>query len=190
MCSSLWGGRILIVLIVGDFCVGKDVVCDMMCDYIGYNPKYDDFTVNKIQSYTTRAPRFEGESTHTFCTKDEFNDFDDIIAMTIINDEFYGARASQFNLDDKNHFDVYVVDPKGVYDIVHSGIDADSIHTVEVVRPKWLRDCPKERLDRKSDFNITPIDYNVSYRIINDGDLAKLRRLVEECIDFLCKKYL
>lgn len=180
----------MIVLIVGDFCVGKDVVCDMMCDYIGYDPKYDDYTVAKIQSYTTRLPRYEGENTHTFCTEKAFDAFDDIIAMTVIDGKKYGARLSQFHLDEENHFDLYVVDPKGVYDIVHSGIDADYIHTVEVIRPKWLRKCTEERMERESDFNITPIDYNVSYRIINDGDLAKLRRLVEECIDFLCKKYL
>ena len=179
----------MILLIVGDFCVGKDVVAEMICDYIGYNPKYDDFTVNQIKSYTTRQPRFEGEDTHEFCTKEEFKSFDDIIAMTIIGDEYYGARACQFDLDKKNHFDVYVVDPKGVYDIVNSGIPHD-IHTIEVVRPKWLRNCPEDRLNRKRDFNVTPIDYNVSYRIVNDGELWKLRNITEECIDFLCKNYL
>ena len=180
----------MIILIVGDFCVGKDVAADMMCDHIGHNPKYNDFTVNKIKSYTTREPRFSNEDTHEFCTKEEFKSFDDIIAMTIIDDEFYGARLSQFNLKDKNHFDVYIVDPKGVYDIVHSGVDADFIHIVEVVRPKWLRDCSQERLNRKSDFNIKPIDYNASYRIMNDGDCVKLRKSVEECVSFLYKNYL
>lgn len=180
----------MILLIVGDFCVGKDIVADMMYDYIGFYPQYDDFTVTKIKSYTTRKPRFADENTHEFCSKEEFDEFDDIIAFTCINNEYYGARASQFDLESKNHFDIYIVDPKGVYDIVHSGIPAENIHTIEVVRPKWMRNCSKERLERKSDFNITPIDYNVSYRIMNDGDCKKLRRLVEECVDFLCKKYL
>lgn len=180
----------MIFLIVGDFCVGKDVVAEMMCDYIENDLKYNDFTVTKISSYTTRKPRFSGEDTHSFCSKEEFENFDDIIAFTSINGEYYGARRSQFNLDDKNHIDLYIVDPKGVYDIVHSDIPAEKIHTIEVVRPKWMRNCPKDRLERKSDFNITPIDYNVSYRIMNDGDEWKLCNLTEECVDFLCKKYL
>ena len=146
--------------------------------------------IKKLISYTTRKPRYKGEDTHTFCTKEEFKDFDDIIAYTSINDEYYGARKSQFDFEHNNHFDIYVVDPKGVYDIVHSGIPAYYIHTIEVVRPKWMRECSKERMNRKSDFNITPIDYNVSYRIMNDGDCKKLRKLTEECIDYLCKNYL
>lgn len=161
----------MIVLITGDFCVGKDVVADYFVENMD--------NAQKILSYTTREPRFEGEQTHLFCTKEEFEQFDDLVATTCINDEYYGARSEQF---DKDKVNVYVVDNKGVSDVLNAHID--NVYVVEVVRPDWLKNCPKSRIDRNQ---VADRDFKVSYRIMNDGDLDKLFRICDDCLAFLQK---
>lgn len=169
----------MIVLIVGDFCVGKDTVADFLID--AWNES-SDIEVVKIRSYTTRSPRYEGENTHEFCTEEEFLAFDDLVAQTKIGDHYYGARASQFNSNDINF---YVVDDKGVCDILDS--DLTDIYVIEVIRPKWLRNCPKERQNRERYFECT---YDIDYRIMNDGDMFKLEQSCLDCFDALVKEYL
>ena len=164
----------MIVLIVGDFAVGKDTVADYFVELMDKN----DFCVEKIKSYTTREPRFTGEDTHIFCSKEEFLSFKDLVAETKIDEQYYGTRASQFN---ENKINFYCVDDKGVKDIESSGIDDTFI--VEVVRPKWLINASDERLNRKRHYG--KYKYNADYRIINDGDLDKLKKSVFECFTFM-----
>lgn len=162
------------ILITGDFCVGKDLVADIICGY--------DAPINKILSYATRKPRYDRENTHEFCSKEEFLAFDDIIAQTQIGGEYYGARASQFKEDMIN---IYVVDNKGVVDIMES--DLHHVAVVEVVRPVWLRNCPQDRQQRERTHEDQPI--SVDYRIVNDGDLLRLKSICEECFVYLMKMY-
>ena len=162
------------ILITGDFCVGKDLVADIMCGY--------DTPTNKILSYTTRSPRYEGENTHEFCSKEEFFAFDDIVAQTQIGDEYYGARASQFRDDSVN---IYVVDNKGVIDILNS--DIEHVAVVEVVRPAWLRECPQIRQQRDRHYEDQKID--IDYRIMNTGDKNWLEGLCKDCFDYVANMY-
>ena len=162
----------MICLVVGDFCVGKDLVADYM---INICHDFFDVSAQKIKSYTTRSPRYEGEDTHEFCTREEFESFDDLIAFTMIQNEYYGARLSQFDPDFLN---IYVVDSKGVEDVLSMDID-DPIYVVEIVRPSWLMDCPKERLNRNRE---SKGKYKFDYRIINDGSKAALETKVFECL--------
>lgn len=168
------------VLVVGDFCVGKDTVADNILDILSNRFHYE---TNKIISYTTREPRYEGEDTHIFCSKEEFLNFDDIVAETKIADQYYGARASQFKKDCIN---VYVVDEKGVHDVINARLN-DPIFVIEVFRPNWLRDCPESRIKRDREYG--SYSFYIDYRIVNDGDLNKLRTICQDCshaiLDFL-----
>ena len=168
----------MICLIVGDFCTGKDLVADTLMKI--NNSKHDCVRFRKILSYTTREPRYKNERTHIFCTKEEFDSFDDIIASTQIGDNFYGARESQFEFDSVN---LYCVDDKGVQDIIDA--DIDDVYVIQVIRPKWLRNCPKDRLNRVR--HNESIKYKYDYRIINDGDKRKLEASVNDCFEAIIK---
>lgn len=166
----------MIVLITGDFCTGKDTVANIMC-YLA-----PDCT-HKILSYTTRAPRDEDDlQNHEFCTDEEFDHWTDWIATTEIEGIRYGARLSQFT-DDNNILNLYVVDGKGVNDVLdlEKFIDHDIV-VVEVVRPVWLRKCPKARQNRKkAPHEAFPVDY----RLFNDGDEEKLTLSCRECLSYI-----
>ena len=171
----------MIVLIVGDFGVGKDTVADLLLkNSLNY---HDCVKFQKILSYTTREPRYDGERTHLFCSKRDFLTFNDLVAQTKIGDNYYGARESQF---DKKIVNLYCVDNKGVYDIVSSGIDDYLI--VEVVRPKWLIDLPEDRLNRERDDKFKHLLVSIDYRIMNDGDMEKLKASALECFNYIVKE--
>lgn len=170
----------MIVLIVGDFGVGKDTVANLFLknDFIDYS----GFEFQKIKSYTTRPKRYDSEDTHIFCTKEEFSSLNDIVAQTQINNECYGARKCQF---DKDKINLYCVDDKGVRDIEYSNID--KVFVVEVIRPSWLIDLPEDRLNRSRQSQ--HYKYIPDYIIMNDGGLDILERTVSECFNFM-KKFL
>ena len=170
----------MIVLIVGGFGVGKDTVADLL---IEESLKHNEFQkLKKILSYTTRLPRYEGEHTHVFCTKDAFEEIDDFIATTVIDDQFYGARASQF---DKSKVNLYCVDDKGVNDVLNHPDINDTVAVVEVIRPQWLINLPKKRMERIRQFS--DFNYDIDYRIMNDGDMEKLKTSVSDCFDYLTR---
>lgn len=171
----------MIVLITGDFCTGKDLTADMLVQQSHLIHDCEKF--KKIQSYTTRKPRYEGERTHTFCTVEQYKDFlekGQIIAETKINDNYYFTIKSQF--DDKK-INLYVIDDKGIKDVVES--DIDDVYIIEVIRPVWLRDCPEGRLNR--DRQSEPYKFTSDYRIINDGDIEKLKASVLACFNNIIK---
>ena len=69
----------------------------------------ENYGLKSIQSYTTRPPRYEGETGHTFITNEEFDKLTDILAYTEFCGNRYCATAEQVNEND-----LYVIDPKGV----------------------------------------------------------------------------
>lgn len=169
----------MIVLIVGDFGVGKDTVADLL---VKESLRHHDCTkFEKIKSYSTREPRYEGEDTHIFISEEEFSSFNDILAQTKISNCYYGTRFSQF---DPNKVNLYCVDDKGVKDVVEANFDDFLI--VEVIRPKWLINLPKERLERERQSE--SYNYGIDYRIMNDADMRKLEASVLECFNFLVKE--
>ena len=166
----------MIVLIVGDFGVGKDTTADLILKT--YAERDECFKVEKILSYTTREPRENEKLTHEFCSQEEFLSFNDIIAQTKIGDHYYGTRRGQFNPKKMN---LYCVDDQGVRDVINA--DIDRVVVVEVVRPVWLIDLPEDRLNRQRHYE--PYEYSCDYRIMNDGDMEKLKVSVSECCNFL-----
>ena len=168
----------MICLIVGGFGVGKDTVADLLKKIA--LERNDCFKANKILSYTTRPPRYDGEDTHIFCSKNQFLDFKDLVAQTEIDNHYYGARESQF---DKDKLNLYCVDGKGVYDIINANID--DVLIIEVVRPKWLINLPSDRINRQPNGSY---NFEIDYRIMNDGDMEKLKTSVLECYNYLFKE--
>lgn len=62
-----------------------------------------------IQSYTTRPPRYKGETGHIFVSKEEFDALGELCAYNVFDGYEYGVTLQQ--IEDN---DIYVVDPSGV----------------------------------------------------------------------------
>ena len=89
-----------IFLIVGCSGSGKTTITEQL------EQKYG---LKSIQSYTTRKPRYDGESGHTFVSDEEFDKLTDMVAYT----EFAGNRYCAIAEQVENN-DLYIIDPKGV----------------------------------------------------------------------------
>lgn len=63
----------------------------------------------QVQSYTTRPPRYEGETGHVFITEEEFDGLGELAAYTFYNGHKYGTTIQQ--VDECN---IYVIDIPGV----------------------------------------------------------------------------
>lgn len=166
----------MIILIVGDFGVGKDTFADMLLECFSDNAQ-------KVQSYTTREPRFPGEDTHIFINKETWQEYQNmnpspIVAETIIDNHFYGTINNQFDAD----YNIYVVDDIGVRDVLNA--DIDSVFIIEIIRPKWLINASQSRLNRK---RTDKYDYSYDFRVINDGSLDKLRSYANEVFLWITK---
>ena len=67
------------------------------------------YGLQSIQSYTTRPPRYDGETGHIFVSDKEFDELKDMVAYTEFCGHRYCATAEQVENND-----LYVIDPKGV----------------------------------------------------------------------------
>ena len=89
-----------IFLIVGCSGSGKTTITEQL------EQKYG---LKSIQSYTTRPPRYDGETGHTFISNEEFDKLVDICGYT----EFAGNRYCSTAEQVENN-DLYVIDPNGI----------------------------------------------------------------------------
>ena len=89
-----------IFLIVGCSGSGKTTITEQL------EQKYG---LKSIQSYTTRKPRYEGETGHIFISDEEFDKITDMVAYTEFAGNRYCATAEQVENND-----LYIIDPKGV----------------------------------------------------------------------------
>ena len=87
-------------LFVGRSASGKTTIAEIL---------EKDFGFKSIQSYTTRVPRYEGETGHTFISDEEFDQLEEIIAYTEYNGHRYCCTKAQIDGSD-----VYVIDIPGV----------------------------------------------------------------------------
>ena len=89
-----------IFLIVGCSGSGKTTITERL------EQKYG---LKSIQSYTTRKPRYEGETGHIFISDEEFDKLTDMVAYTEFAGNRYCATAEQVENND-----LYIIDPKGI----------------------------------------------------------------------------
>ena len=87
-------------LFVGRSASGKTTVANRLEKEYGYK---------QVESYTTRKPRFDGETGHVFISKEEFNNLGELAAYTFYNNHHYGTTFEQLA-----ECDIYVVDIPGV----------------------------------------------------------------------------
>ena len=92
-------------LFVGPSASGKTSVADEL-EKLGYK---------QVKSYCTRLPRYEGENNHTFITKEEYHNLENIIAYTEYDNNYYCSTKEQ--LDEA---DIYVVDIPGVLTLIEN----------------------------------------------------------------------
>ena len=67
------------------------------------------YGLKSIQSYTTRQPRYDGETGHIFISDEEFDKLTDMVAYTEFAGNRYCATAEQVENND-----LYIIDPKGI----------------------------------------------------------------------------
>lgn len=89
-----------IYLIVGASGSGKTAITEKLEEL---------YHLKSIQSYTTRPPRYDGETGHIFVSNEEFDELTDRVGYT----EFAGFRYCATSEQVENN-DLYVIDPKGV----------------------------------------------------------------------------
>lgn len=87
-------------LFVGRSASGKTTIANVLSEKYGYK---------QVESYTTRAPRFDGETGHIFISEDDFLNLGELAAYTYYNDNHYGTTFNQLN-----ECDIYVIDVPGV----------------------------------------------------------------------------
>lgn len=158
-----------ILLITGKSGVGKDTIADYLCDSFGYT---------KVKSYTTRQPRYEGEDTHIFVSKEEFDALKDKIAYTNRDDIEYCATQAQVD-----NADIYIIDPPGIQYFlqVYKGkrtpiiiaIDCSESERSQRVYNRCV-DGNKELVNRQnldSEFHV-PLRHPYKYVINQDGNIS------------------
>lgn len=181
----------MLIVIVGDFGVGKDTVADMCIDLLG-----DEAC--KIKSWTTRRPRYPHENTHNFVLTNDsdayFNEIisqqGDLVAYTKIDNEYYWVTFDQFN---NCKYEFYITDKKGACD-VFDNIDEKKL-LIEIRRPKELISIDKDRLNREkfpSQPNV-PMDICLlnNYDNLNDlrNDVLELVNCIIYAEDSSLKEY-
>lgn len=93
-------------LFIGKSASGKTTIANLLEEREG---------MKQVQSYTTRPPRFKGETGHRFITDDECNNLENIVASTLYNGYWYCAT-----LDQINEVDIYVIDVTGANELLHN----------------------------------------------------------------------
>lgn len=89
-----------IYCIVGPSGCGKTTLVEALEKEFGYKT---------IESYTTRPPRFPGETGHIFVSPEEFHSLGDMMAYTTFDGYEYGVTAGLIEQSD-----LYVIEPTGV----------------------------------------------------------------------------
>lgn len=116
--------RNTIYLLVGESGSGKTTIQNKLVEN-GYKA---------LQSYTTRPPRYDGEVGHTFVTKAEFDNLEDICAFTAFGGHRYCATCKQVD-----EADTYIIDPAGIKYFKEHYKGDKNVVVIYVTAPIWVR---------------------------------------------------
>lgn len=116
------------------------------------------YHLKSIQSYTTRPPRYDGETGHTFVSNEEFDELTDMVAYT----EFAGNRYCATSEQVENN-DLYVIDPKGVDFFMNTYKGSKTPEIIFIDSDLTTRyDRMVKRAEEKGDTFITAVDKALS----------------------------
>lgn len=172
----------MLILIVGDFGVGKDTIADYCVEILGTQRAL------KIRSYSTRYPRLPDENTHVFLSandeeeaerifKNAVSNKNDIAAWSHIDGHYYWTLKNQFENDLFDYF-IYVCDYEGAAQALRN-LKGPKI-VLEVIRPKELIDVDEDRINREMNY------VNIPTSLIFYNDVEGLDKLKHLCY-YLCE---
>ena len=143
-----------IYLVVGCSGSGKTTITEQL------EMKYG---LKSIQSYTTRPPRYDGETGHTFISNEEFDKLTDMVAYTEFAGNRYCATAEQVENND-----LYVIDPNGIDYFIKSYKGKKTPKIIFIDSDLTTRyDRMVKRAEDKGDAFLTAVDKALN-RIKND----------------------
>lgn len=155
-----------IFLVVGESGSGKTTFVEELS-------KHGNFST--IESYTTRAPRFDGETGHIFVTEDEVPPKEEMVAYTYYNGNHYWATQKQVETNN-----LYVIDPPGIDFFKAAYIGNKRVIVVRVWCPEETRyarmvargdsaEAAKNRIDLDREW-FDALDYDIL--VLNDSDIT------------------
>ena len=181
-----------IFLIVGCSGSGKTTITEQL------EQKYG---LKAIQSYTTRQPRYDGETGHIFVSDEEFNELTDMVGYTEFAGNRYCATAEQVENND-----LYIIDPKGIdfFMKLYKGsktpkvifISSDMTTRYERMKSRAeengseYMDAVKSSLERITNDVVDFYDYihgqtQIDYTFKNNAD-DKLEDVVDRIYKYIC----
>lgn len=147
--------------IVGESGSGKTTIIDKLEQVFGYKV---------LRSYTTRPPRCEGDTDHTFVSLEEYGDLQNKVATAEFNGHFYCAIAEQVEGSD-----LYVVDVNGIKELKEKYKGDKNIVVIYISVPSEIR---LERMLQRGDGD------KAFERIQHDNDAFRgVRALADYVID-------
>jgi len=95
-----------------------------------------------LESYTTRAPRYEGETGHIFVTSEKFHEME-MCAYTVFDGNEYGVTP---DLIEKN--DIYIIDIAGVDYLREHYTGSKGLKVIGLITSRTIL---RERMERRGD---------------------------------------
>ena len=169
-----------IYILIGASGSGKTAIQNILCSKYNLKP---------VVSYTTRAPRYEGENNHIFINEEEFYALKNKAAQTCYDDNLYCATEEQVN-----EADLYTLNPDGLTsfrqqyhgDKKHKVIYIDSPFVTRMERMENRGDNFDNVLKRikKDAIEFRGVE-NIADIIVYNGDDTKVESVVNLIWDFI-----
>lgn len=115
----------ILILLVGKSGSGKTTLANELEKRCG---------LKQLRSYTTRKPRYQGETGHIFLSEKEFDGLEGIVAKTVFDGNRYAATKEQVD-----HADIYVIDVQGVKELLQKYKGRKEIKIVYLDVPAYIR---------------------------------------------------
>lgn len=137
-----------IYCIVGPSGCGKTTLVEALEKKYGFSA---------IQSYTTRPPRYEGETGHIFVSPEEFKALGEMCAYTKFDGYEYGVTPELIE-----HNDLYVIEPSGVEFLRNTYKGNKGVKVIGITAPTEVL---IERMQQRGDS-----DEKIVKRLANDAE--------------------